>query len=107
MSNLVDHPGRPSVAMHRYAAQCYAKAGEAKVAGDGTSEFLWRLVGNQVRAKAVTAEGCYEKRVSDLVFAALDVLDGGGFAGDLDQALAELRRAVNTLRGHTQVGARS
>lgn len=104
MSTLIDHPHRPSVAMHRYAAQCYAKAGEANVAGDTEAEYLWRLVGNQVRAKAMTFECGYERAVSDLIFAALDVLDGGGFAGDLDQALTELRRAVNTLRGHTQVG---
>lgn len=95
---MIDHPNRPSVAMHAYSGDLFAQALAAERAGNPHSAELLRTVARRISEMATTAECHYESKVSDLMCAALDELDGGGFAGEPEDAMAELVRCVNNLR---------
>lgn len=99
MGNVIDHPGRPSVRIGGYRAELLAEARYAEEAGNGHTAAILRAVAlHRLLRIQVDIEEHYETRVTRLLGAALDVLDGGGFSGDPEHALEELRRAVNQLR---------
>lgn len=99
MGNVIDHPGRPSVRIGEYRAELLAEARYAEAAGNShTAALLRSFALHRLLRIQVDCEEHYETRVSALLGAALDVLDGGGFSGDPEHALVELRRAANQLR---------
>lgn len=99
---VVDHPNRPSAALARYRSELHAQAQAAEHTGSTTQPAVLRAVASRVTEIGLAAECQYEAKVCDLVYAALDVLNGGGFNGDREHALHELRVAVNNVRfGHT------
>lgn len=98
-ANLVDHPNRPSVAVTQYAAECYSQATAAETAGSPHCAAILRAVGHRLREIATAAEVNYETKVSDLILAALDVRDGGGWlTANREEAIEELVRCTNNLR---------
>lgn len=98
MTSIVDHPNRPSVALARYRGELHAQARAAESSGALSTPALLRTVASRVTEIGLTAECHYEAKVADLVAAAQDVLNGGGFAGDIDTALIELNRCLTALR---------
>lgn len=94
-----DHPNRPSTLAREYVGECCAQAAAAEHAGNAHTAALLRGVAHRVRTMADTMECHYESMVSDLIMAALDVRDGGGFYSDNPtDAMNELIRCVNNLR---------
>ena len=99
MANLIDHPNRPSTLIRRYTAECYDQARAAEQAGSVSCAAILRAVGHRTRELADRIETHYEQMVTDLIMAAIDVRDGGGWMSEnRDEAIAELTRCVNNLR---------